>query len=158
MDRARKRPIVYAIRDFPPGCGTAPSNVPDKDHFKTPRTSDDVVVENPSPDHSDADSEPSGASLIEEQKFRTSKHDRGLKQESPLRSSIMVVFLELLNTKEVVPNKNQSLNTLIMLLLHLLHLVRKFLRSCVLLKMSTESWIETNKQDAVEIHLTLLLE
>ncbi|KAF8108442.1 hypothetical protein N665_0109s0063 [Sinapis alba] len=61
MDRARKRPIVYAIRDFPPGCGT---NVPDKDHFKNPRTSDVA--------------EPIGASFKEEQKFRSCKHDRVL--------------------------------------------------------------------------------
>ncbi|KAJ0240601.1 YDG domain-containing protein [Hirschfeldia incana] len=87
MDRARKRPIVYAIRDFPPGCGTNPTNFPDKDHFKSSRTGDDVV----------SDSEPVGASPKEEQKLRTSKHDRvlvrspkpeetRLKQEPALRS------------------------------------------------------------------------
>ncbi|CAH8388849.1 unnamed protein product [Eruca vesicaria subsp. sativa] len=80
MNRSpNKRPIVYAIRDFPSGCGTNPTNdPPHENHSKNPRTSDRVLVENPSPDQAAADSEPSGASLIEEQNSRTSKHHRVL--------------------------------------------------------------------------------
>ncbi|ESQ39865.1 hypothetical protein EUTSA_v10000953mg [Eutrema salsugineum] len=66
MNPSRKRPIVYAVRDFPPGCGFPP-NVPVK-AFKNRRTSD-VVVKNLSVDHVVAVSEPIGASLKE-------KHDR----------------------------------------------------------------------------------
>uniref|UniRef100_A0A1J3HUV4 YDG domain-containing protein n=1 Tax=Noccaea caerulescens TaxID=107243 RepID=A0A1J3HUV4_NOCCA len=71
MNRSQKRPIVYAIRDFPFGCGTQTS-VPVK---KSPRRSD-AVVKNPSVDHVvvAAPPRPTGASsLKEEEEFKNSK-------------------------------------------------------------------------------------
>ncbi|CAA7045601.1 unnamed protein product [Microthlaspi erraticum] len=71
-----KRPMVYAIRDFPAGCGT---NVPEKG-FKNPRTSD-VAFKNRSVNVV-ASPKRIGASLKEEkEEFKKPKHDHVPKPE-----------------------------------------------------------------------------
>ncbi|CAH2046095.1 unnamed protein product [Thlaspi arvense] len=71
MNRDQKRPIVYAVRDFPPGCGTHINDL--EKAFKNTRTSD-AVVKNPSDDQVVANTESEGTSLKPEPPFRNSDH------------------------------------------------------------------------------------
>lgn len=79
MDRPHKRPIVYAVRDFPPGCETHSTasrfHLPEKP-FKNPRTSGDVV-KNQSVDHVIAPpkAKPEGHCFKQEPELRNSDHD-----------------------------------------------------------------------------------
>ncbi|KAL0792949.1 hypothetical protein Bca101_064326 [Brassica carinata] len=93
MNPSQKRPVVYATRDFPPGCGT-PTNVPDK-AFKKSRTGDVVVVESPDVGHAVADSEPVGVSLGEEQELRNSHQDDHVPTPREKVHEVLRVFKEV---------------------------------------------------------------